>query len=52
MSDYVLLPAVVVLNVVLGFVMGKLHERIAWNNLIRKGIIVPPKKRHNSNNNP
>lgn len=34
---------------IIGFLWGKYSERIAWNKLIKKGIIPRPHKRDNGN---
>ena len=35
MNPYVALPVIAAVNLTLGFVIGKYHERIEWNRLLR-----------------
>lgn len=41
-----LVPLVAVTNLIVGVAIGKMHERVEWNNLIKQGKVpVPVKKR-------
>ena len=40
-----LLIVVMISSFTLGFIIGKVSERIAWNELIREGKIPMPSKR-------
>jgi len=42
MNIYIALPFIVVSNIIMGFVLGKFHERYEWNKLIKKNIIPKP----------
>jgi hypothetical protein len=41
MSD-ILLSILTPILLIAGFLAGKLHERFAWNSLIRRGILPKP----------
>lgn len=36
-----------ILTFTVGFILGKYHERINWNKLIRKGVIPRPRNADN-----
>jgi hypothetical protein len=40
-----MLPVLILGNIAMGFMIGKLHERLAWNDKICSGHILPPQKR-------
>jgi hypothetical protein len=43
-----MIVALVFGNLALGFVLGKLHERFGWNDLIRRGVLPKPHREQNN----
>jgi hypothetical protein len=40
-------PVAVIAAALTGYIVGKFQERVAWNQLIEKGILPAPKQKKN-----